>query len=313
MRRRVFGLFAAVDIPAHARRPTTAWSVHGPRAAACYRASPSPSLSFVRHIQSRGGPAPPEKNEEEVIGVEATQPAPSQRGVYYIVPSLDVTPTGFCVPHLRGEVKLPLEANTDEVLRSLAEWLGLSGDLEPAQRLQGIREHLSTLPREEAEYRWPELDRPFPETVEGFFARTKELDELRAAIKKETPQFLPHVGWLRSRLEAAVKKAEEQERERPPAWWSAAARDAPAAPPYYRLTVQSEEEDHDGWCSEVESEKDLYSKPGPTETLFVPAVATTTTAWDFETKRLWIDGYAMNHCCCGARTFRRLISAELVE
>ncbi len=208
--------------------------------------------------------------------VRATQP--------YLVPAGDQAADHFFVPlsTQRLTVKLPLDVNKVEtVLRPLATWLNFPGakSANKIALLAGIQENLSLLPMSAAEARWPELGpTPTSATSETYGLLVERLRVLRNAddgsghkfdttvyidtLRRDTPEFIPHLHAKMTELEAAlrtmgaeVQRKEDAERKKKftaPAWWDFAGTYVPPVAPYYKLTVQTDSQTHDGYCTDAE-------------------------------------------------------------
>lgn len=140
-----------------------------------------------------------------------------------------------------------------------------------------------------------------------------------ATLRRDTPEFIPHLHAKMTELEVAIKTmeaevrrkedAERKERCREPAWWDSVARQAPSAPataPYYKLTIQTLSEDHDGYCTDAE----VYKLDPKTSVMYLPTKE--WTAKDLTEKNTW-DTYLGNHCCCNAMETNTLMGWERIE
>jgi hypothetical protein len=110
-----------------------------------------------------------------------------------------------------------------------------------------------------------------------------------------------------------VEKAErewaakaEKEEARPPSWWDYTYEEQAPSGPHIAVTIQEEEEGHDGYCSGTE-EDEMYIEHNRTFDVYLPL-----GDWDFTEKTVWrwrLD----SHCCCGAKGMRRVLEWRTVE
>lgn len=241
----------------------------------------------------------------------------------YIVPAADQAPDHFFVPLPTGRTRiaLPLESNTMAVLTPLGKWLGLMdiGHRKKADLVATLsKSYLSLLPMEDALAAWPALGTVFNTMTAAADSLDRNqiqqwLQEMRAlltSIRNQTPQFLPHALKICRDLEDHARRVAEEERiaiakERAaPAWWDAVLTEAPAGP-HFKITVQEDEQGHDGYCSGTE-EDEMEIVSSKTRTVFLPA-----GDWSFD-KTEWREG-AEGHCCCGADVLCKIMAIESVE
>ncbi len=243
----------------------------------------------------------------------------------YIVPAEDQVDDHFFVP-LSSQglmVKLPLDANKVEtVLRPLATWLNFPGakSANKLALLAGIQENISLLPMSSAEARWPELGpiptTPTSETYGLLVERLRTLKNADNTLRRDTPEFIPHLHAKMTELEAAirtmeaeVRRKDDAERENKftaPAWWDFAVTDVPPVAPYYKLTVQTESETHDGYCSDA----DVYTLDPKTSVLYL--AGNDWTAKELNEKNTWAQ-HLDDHCCCGVKEVHTLMAWERVD
>jgi hypothetical protein len=237
--------------------------------------------------------------------------------MYYIVPTEDQAADGFFMT-IRGQrtkVVMPLEKNTLAILRPVAALLGCHDAGTKASVIQFINTHLTLVPISEARARWPLLDETLdwltditePKDRTTIAVKSAALRNLVPLVRSETPQFLCHVFQVIGEVDAVLSSLERAEREaaaaaeteeaRPPSWWNYTY-EAQRIGPHIAVTIQEEEEGHDGYCSDNDGlyinetrTFDVYLSPGD---------------WDFTEKTVWrwrLD----SHCCCGAKGTRRVL------
>lgn len=231
--------------------------------------------------------------------------------MYYIVPTEDQAADGFfmTIRGTRTKVAAPLEKNTMVVLRPVAALLGCDDAGTKASVIHFINTHLTLVPMSEAAARWPLLD----ETLDWLTDITEPKDRTTIAVKRaalrdlvplvrsETPQFLCHVFLVSDEVDVVLSAVEKAEREeaRPPSWWNYTY-EAQRIGPHIAVTIQEEEEGHDGYCSGTE-EGEMYIDSTRTFDVYL-----SPGDWDFTEKTVWrwrLD----SHCCCGAKATRRVL------
>jgi hypothetical protein len=117
-------------------------------------------------------------------------------------------------------------------------------------------------------------------------------------------------------LEAALRTTEMEERRKEdaarakkftaPAWWDFTVTDVPPVAPYYKLTVQTESETHDGYCTDA----DIYTLDPKTSVLYL--AGNDWAAKDLNEKTTW-SRYIPDHCCCSVAEVYTLMSWERVN
>jgi hypothetical protein len=223
--------------------------------------------------------------------------------MFWIVPAADQAPDHMFLPLSTGrtEIRLPLESSpVSTILLPVARWLSF-----PRQRgtraelIAWIDAHLSLVPMESAVARWPVL-------ASG---SAQAMERVAAQIRRETPQFAPHLGAAIAAAGAAARtaamEAERQaQRERaPPDWLESAARIAPAGP-HIVVHLRVSEEEHDGCCSAVD-ESDLEERESEELDMFLPLTDADGDPWDLDAQTEWRE-HAEGHCCCGADVITRV-------
>ncbi len=244
----------------------------------------------------------------------------------YIVPAEDQAGDHFTVPYLlspfstqRLTVQLPLDANkVESVLRPLATWLNFphAKQLNKLALLAGIQENLSLLPMADAAARWPNDLGPIPETYSLQWAKLSTLQKVDDALRRDTPEFIPHLHAKMTEIEDAMRTTEAEERRKEyaerkkkftaPAWWDFAVTDVPPVAPYYKLTVQTVSETHDGYCTDA----DVYTLDPKTSVMYL--AGNDWDAKDLNEKNTWAQ-HLDDHCCCGVKKDHTLMSWERVN
>ncbi len=219
--------------------------------------------------------------------VRATQP--------YLVPAEDQADDHFFVPlsTQRLMVKLPLDANKVEtVLRPLALWLNFPGapTAKKVALLAGIQENLSLIPMADATARWPCELGPIPTSSALQQVRLsilRDADDAKTfprastlyikTLRRDTPEFIPHLHVKMNELEAAIRTARAECRPctEQKAWetrycaapkWLASALPQPlTGVEYYEIILEEEEDGEtkerraflpvEGWSSQDLDEK----------------------------------------------------------
>lgn len=225
--------------------------------------------------------------------------------MFFIVPDADKTEKSFIVGPI--QVLLPLESNTVITLLSVAQRLSFPRQRgKKAELLEWINGHLSLISMETALASYPALK------------GGGSLYALANTIRREAPQFIPHVESLIYALDSHSFYTTDDDEEvesrivvSPPAWWFSDWMYAEAkASPHYRITVRITHEIHP--CKHCEEVTDADLEEGePRDTvLYLPLTNDDGGRWDFNTKMIWhipLPGHR-----CDAQMVMRLWSWEKI-
>lgn len=214
--------------------------------------------------------------------------------------------------------------NTMTPLLLLADWLEIN--VKQYRRSKGdlcnaIYARITWTTEEEALERWPVLVplKATPNKKKDLQVALAGFNTLLGDIMDETPEFYAHANniWLDLRGKSSAifdeERRLEEEKKAPPAWWNLES-STPLPKPCWKVTLETDEQDHDGYCSGTE-EDDIYVKQTNTTTHYVPLKNEDGADWDFS-KESWQgdpSGCSGGCGCCGTYDKVRFKSVEKVE
>ena len=213
--------------------------------------------------------------------------------------------------------------NTMALLLPLANWLEIRVEhyRRKPELCNAIYARIAWTTEEEALERWSALGplKATPNEKKALQVALSGFNTLLGDILDETPEFYAHANniWLSlvDKLSAIgdEERRIEEEAKAPPAYMNLAS-ETRLSGPCWKVTLDIEENDHDGYCSGIE-EEDCYVRNTVSRFYYVPLKNEDGGDWDFS-KKSWQGEHSCSSYgsgCCDTYERIRFKSVEKVD